>query len=302
MATISENLSAILSAVYGKDVRQSIHDALEQCYENTTAFTLSADSDGDLTLTFQDGTSQSVGNIKGPAGNPGAKGDSFTYSDFTAEQLNALKGPKGDPGTNGVSPTITSSKQGKVTTVTVTDASGDHSFQIRDGADGSGTGDMLKSTYDEDDDGIVDEAATANDALKLGGVLPSGYALADHTHTIANVTGLQAALDEKATDSQITTLQTSINEKAAKAYYTATLETAWTGSDAPYTQTVNVPGLLATDKPVVDVEASAIPATAEAELTAFGKIYRIETADGQLTAYASDAPTTAITLQILCVR
>ena len=45
MATIQECLSNILKAVYGKDVRQSIHDAIEQCYNdvndpelNTAAF------------------------------------------------------------------------------------------------------------------------------------------------------------------------------------------------------------------------------------------------------------------------
>ncbi|MEG1564122.1 MAG: hypothetical protein RR365_10420, partial [Bacteroides sp.] len=40
------------------------------------------------------------------------------------------------------------------------------------GADGQGTGDMLKSTYDHDSDGIVD------DAERLGGNLPSYYAAA----------------------------------------------------------------------------------------------------------------------------
>lgn len=39
--------------------------------------------------------------------------------------------------------------------------------------------------------------ATAADSSKLGGILPSGYALAGHTHAISNITGLQAALDGK---------------------------------------------------------------------------------------------------------
>ena len=98
----------------------------------------------------------------------GDKGDPFTYEDFTAEQLAALKG---EPGNDGVSPTITESKSGKVTTVTVTDATGTHSFTINDGADGGGSGDMSKATYDADGDGIVDDAA------KLGGVAANQYAL-----------------------------------------------------------------------------------------------------------------------------
>ena len=98
----------------------------------------------------------------------GDKGDPFTYEDFTAEQLAALKG---EPGNDGVSPTITESRSGKVTTVTVTDATGTHSFDINDGADGGGSGDMTKATYDTNGDGVVD------DSEKLGGVAASEYAL-----------------------------------------------------------------------------------------------------------------------------
>lgn len=34
MANISTLLGQILKAVYGKDVRQSIHDAISQCYDD----------------------------------------------------------------------------------------------------------------------------------------------------------------------------------------------------------------------------------------------------------------------------
>ena len=37
MATIADYLKKILSAVYGKDVRQAIHDAIHQCYEDGKA-------------------------------------------------------------------------------------------------------------------------------------------------------------------------------------------------------------------------------------------------------------------------
>ena len=36
MSRISQLLAQILSAVYGKDVRQSIHDAIEQCYTDVS--------------------------------------------------------------------------------------------------------------------------------------------------------------------------------------------------------------------------------------------------------------------------
>ena len=41
------------------------------------------------------------GNVQGPKGDPGSKGDAFTYADFTQEQLASLKGPKGDKGEKG---------------------------------------------------------------------------------------------------------------------------------------------------------------------------------------------------------
>lgn len=78
-------------------------------------------------------------------------------------------GPKGE---DGVSPTLSSSKTGKTTTVYYTDAT--HTTPtvlatVQDGQDGTGVGDMLKATYDADNDGIVD------DSERLGGELPSYY-------------------------------------------------------------------------------------------------------------------------------
>lgn len=52
-------------------------------------------------------------------------------------------------------------------------------------------GDMKKSVYDADGDGIVDNAQ------KLDGKTAEQFAAAQHSHEIANVNGLQAALDGK---------------------------------------------------------------------------------------------------------
>lgn len=127
----------------------------------------------------------------GPKGDKGDDGVTFTPSVSEAgviswtnngglnnpESVN-IKGAKGDNGTNGtdgVSPTVTVSKSGKVTTVTITDKDGEHVATINDGADGTGSGgsgDMTKAIYDTDEDGIVDNAS------KLGGQLPAYYAKA----------------------------------------------------------------------------------------------------------------------------
>lgn len=58
-------------------------------------------------------------------------------------------------------------------------------------------GDMLKSVYDTNNDGIVDAASS----VPWSGVTgkPSTFTPNSHTHTIANVTGLQGVLDAKET-------------------------------------------------------------------------------------------------------
>ena len=56
MATIiDDNLSKILSARYGEEVRGAIHDAIEQCYNNVDS-DLNLKYGGNKLLTGSDGT------------------------------------------------------------------------------------------------------------------------------------------------------------------------------------------------------------------------------------------------------
>lgn len=100
-------------------------------------------------------------------------------------------GPAGSTGADGVSPTVAVSKTGKVATVTIADKNGEHTFTVNDGADGLGSGDMLKSTYDTNGNGIVDNAE------RLEGHAASYFAQATHSHAIADVNGLQEELNGK---------------------------------------------------------------------------------------------------------
>ena len=86
------------------------------------------------------------------------------------------------------------------------------------------------------------------------------------------------------------------------AVLTTTLDTAWQGSEAPYTKTQAVNGLLATDTPIVDVVMSGTFATDEARLEAWGYIYRIVTSNDSITAYARKKPDVALPLQLKVVR
>lgn len=57
--------------------------------------------------------------------------------EYIAANPDQFKGDKGDPGQDGTSPTLSENKVGKVTTVTVTDGNGTHTFEVNDGADGT---------------------------------------------------------------------------------------------------------------------------------------------------------------------
>lgn len=76
----------------------------------------------------------------------------------------------------------------------------------------------------------------------------------------------------------------------------------WT-TVAPFTQTVPVTGLLATDVPLADVVLSADLAVAIQQLQAYGLVSRMDTADGLLTACCYGArPQVAFAILLKVVR
>ena len=109
----------------------------------------------------------------GPQGPQGPKGETGDIGPTGPAGPTGETGETGPQGPAGISPTVEVSKSGKVTTITITDATGPHTATINDGADGSGAGDMVRATYDANENGIVD------DAEKLGGQLPEHYASVD---------------------------------------------------------------------------------------------------------------------------
>lgn len=186
--------AARVAAEQGRvQAEQERADAFEQFEQNLAGgeydgatFTPAVSTAGVLSWTNDKGLANPASvNIMGPQGPAGATG---------ATGAAGPQGPKGDTGDTGptgptgpigetgetgpqgpagISPTVEVSKSGKVTTITITDATGPHTATINDGADGSGTGDMVRATYDANDNGIVD------DAEKLGGQLPEHYASVD---------------------------------------------------------------------------------------------------------------------------
>lgn len=95
-----------------------------------------------------------------------------------------------------------------------------------------------------------------------------------------------------------------LNAKATTALYTATLlASGWSGSAAPYTQTVSIQGILATDTPIADVVLDQSTPTALTQIEAWMSVSKIETADGSITATCfEELPAIDIPIQLKVVR
>lgn len=120
---------------------------------------------------------------------------------------------------------LTVEKSGNVTTVTATNAQGQTSAaQVKDGQNGSGTGDMLMSVYDADGDGIVELADRAQN-MPLPTASDAGKAIivgADGSYGLGEAGSKDAVLytEQSLTDEQKTQARENISAAPAYAYGT----------------------------------------------------------------------------------
>lgn len=142
---------------------------------------------------------------------------------------------------------------------------------IPKGRDGSGTGDMEKSTYDTDNSGVVDNAE------RLEGHDASYFSPATHKHD-----GIYQPKGSYAAPSQ---------GKAA-----ALSASAWVGAAAPFTQTVMVQGVTASSNIIVT------PAPASLEAYGAAQVRCTAQAANSLTFACSKVPESNLTVNILIVR
>lgn len=93
---------------------------------------------------------------------------------------------------------------------------------------------------------------------------------------------------------KITELANIVSQIPIVKVYTfnAVIIYAWEGN-GPYTQTVSVPGILATDNPVVDLMLSSDIVTARLELESWEAISKIETANNSITVICLNNKPTA---------
>lgn len=91
--------------------------------------------------------------------------------------------------------------------------------------------------------------------------------------------------------------------KATVQQYAATLLAEDWSATAPYTQTVEVEGVLGTDTPLVDVVLSDDAEDAVAELEAYGLVGRLDTDEDEITVTCyEDVPEVDLTLALKVVR
>lgn len=93
-----------------------------------------------------------------------------------------------------------------------------------------------------------------------------------------------------------------IADNAVSTVYTATLNTTWSGSAAPYTKAQTISGILASDNPIIDLVPSATFADAEEQEEAWANVYRAVTSANTITFYAKEKPTVSIPIQVRCIR
>lgn len=215
-------------------------------------------------------------------------------------------------GEDGFSPTVTVADEGDKITITVKDKSGEKSISYEKGA-----GDMKKTVYDADGDGVVDQAksaataesaAQAADAEKLGGELPSAYRLKkDAIDYKTEVKNTPIVLDELQENSV-----NPVSGKAVAGYVSGKLETlnvidldsftvsfpaaGWTQEPGleweVYQQLAPVEGIAYTDYLNYDINLPYNPEPRAALLEAWAGLIGISIVDGSgLLARFAPAPT-----------
>ena len=159
---------------------------------NATSIVPVAGSGGFLALVGTQTVSGAKTFSTAPKSSQDASGGTDLVRKSQVDSLLSAKAPLASPSFTG-SPTAPTAVAGTDSTQIATTAF------VNQAIAGFGAGDMAKSTYDTDNDGKVDAAEVA-DAAPWAGITgkPTSFTPSSHSHSIAQVTGLQTALDAKA--------------------------------------------------------------------------------------------------------
>lgn len=142
--------------------------------------------------------------------------------------------------------------------------------------------------------------------LALENLVNDSVVKAERSAAAAATSAAQAANTASAAQAAANTAITAADDakKAAAAlaasHAVVVLPAAgWTGAAAPYTQALQVAGILETDRPHYGVIYSADPSTAVAEKAAFAMVDDLDTAEGSVTfTCLEEAPAVDLTIQL----
>lgn len=232
--------------------------------------------------------------------------DVYIYDGVSGEWINngTIQGAKGDTGAAGTTFTPHLDGNGNLSWTNDGGLENPATQNIRGAKGDKGeTGAAGKSAYAA----AVEAGYTGTEATFYAALTAMPYHNARHLPDGADpitvkAGNIEASAVETAKIKDKAVTMAKLADHAVSVDYTATLNTTWSGSAAPYTKEQTINGILATDKPLIDIVPSATFADAEKQADAWALIYRAVTAANKITFYAKAKPTVSIPLQIRCIR
>lgn len=232
--------------------------------------------------------------------------DVYIYDGVSGEWINngTIQGTKGDTGAAGTTFTPHLDGNGNLSWTNDGGLDNPETQNIRGAKGDKGeTGAAGKSAYAA----AVEAGYTGTEATFYAALTAMPYHNARHLPDGADpitvkAGNIEASAVETAKIKDKAVTMAKLADHAVSVDYTATLNTTWSGSAAPYTKEQTINGILATDKPLIDIVPSATFADAEKQADAWALIYRAVTAANKITFYAKAKPAVSIPLQIRCIR
>ena len=232
--------------------------------------------------------------------------DVYIYDGVSGEWINngTIQGAKGDTGAAGTTFTPHLDGNGNLSWTNDGGLDNPETQNIRGAKGDKGeTGAAGKSAYAA----AVEAGYTGTEATFYAALTAMPYHNARHLPDGADpitvkAGNLEASAVETAKIKDKAVTMAKLADHAVSVDYTVTLDTTWSGDAAPYTKEQTVNGILADDKPLIDLVPSSTFDDAEKQADAWALIYRAVTAANKITFYAKAKPAVSIPLQIRCIR
>ena len=269
--------------------------------DDGVTFTPSVDESGNLSWTNDGGKENpETVNIRGPQGLKGDTGDTGPQGIQGIQGPAGAQGATGSPGADG-----TNGADGVTFTPSV-DASGNVSWTNDGGRENpdpvnimgpsgspGSTGPAGKSAYQAaTEGGYTGTESTFNNAM-------SSFPYHNARHL---PDGADPILVKTGNVEDLAITRQKLGANAVSNTYTATLNTTWSGSAAPYTKAQTINGILAADYPIVDLVPSETYSDAKEQEDAWSSIFRIVASANTLTFYAHEKPSVSLPIKVICIR